>query len=129
MKVKLVVILSLLFYACTLDDEPAIADDGLQGEWILTNVSCFCGFDPDTDFTLTRILFDTDNSKITVIQNGGNTFFREAGVYYYGGQGDRIGFADDTVYRFESNGSLLTLTFQDDPQIADDEVFYSFKRK
>jgi hypothetical protein len=125
---NLLILLSLLLFACNPDDEPVIADAVLEGEWVLTNVSCFCGFEPETDFTLTRILFDTDNDKITVIQNGENTFFREAGEYFYGGQGDRIGFADDTVYRFEINGSLLTLTFQDSLQIADDEISYTFKR-
>ena len=128
MRINLLVVLTLMFYACNPDDETAIEDAVLEGEWILTNVSCFCGFDPGTDFTLTRILFDTDNDKITVIQNGENTFFREAGEYFYGGQGNRIGFADDTVYSFEINDSLLTLIFQDNPQIADDEVSYTFKR-
>ncbi len=71
---KLLIVLSLVFFACNPDDESEIADAVLEGEWVLTQVSCFCGFEPETDFTLTRILFDTDNDKITVIQNGENTF-------------------------------------------------------
>lgn len=128
MKAFFLSVLSVLLVSCDLVDEPVIADAALEGEWILTNVACFCGFEPDTDFTLTRLIFEPENSKITVIQDGDYTFFREAGVYYYGGQGDRIGFSDNRVYRFEINGSLLTLTYQDEPEIADDEVFYTLKR-
>ena len=109
----------ILLVSCNPDDEPAIADAALEGEWILTNVACFCGFEPDTDFTLTRLIFEPENNKITVIQDGD---------YSYGGQGDRFGFSDNSVFRFEINGSLLTLTYQDNPRIADDEVFYTLRR-
>lgn len=128
MKNIFLTVLCILLVSCNPDDEPAIADAALEGEWILTNVGCFCGFEPDTDFTLTRLIFEPENNKITVIQDGDYTFFREAGVYYYGGQGDRFGFSDNSVYRFEINGSLLTLTYQDNPRIADDEVFYTLRR-
>lgn len=129
MKLTFVFFLSILMLACSTDDEPAIADASLEGEWVLTNVTCYCAFGEATNFNLTELVFEPDGNKLTVIQNGEHTFFREAGVHYYGGQGDRIGFSDDTVYRFEVNGPLMTLTYQDVPEIADDEVFYSFKRK
>lgn len=128
MKFRFLIVLSLLFFACNVDDEPVIADAELEGEWQLSNVICYCWFEPDTDFSLTKINFDTDRSKVTVTHDGQYTFFREAGEHFYGGQGDRIDFSDDTVYRFEVEGSLLTLTLQDNPQIADDEVTYVFKR-
>ncbi|APQ17005.1 hypothetical protein BTR34_06570 [Maribacter hydrothermalis] len=118
----------MLFFACNTDDEPVIADAALEGEWQLLNVVCYCSFEPDTDFSLTKINFDTDRSRVTVIHDGQYSFFREAGEHFYGGQGDRIGFSDDTVYRFEVEGSLLTLTLQDNPEIADDEVTFVFKR-
>lgn len=128
MKIKILVIFSMLFFACNQDDEPAIADAALEGEWVLSQILCYCGFEPDIDFALTKINFNTKRDIVTVIQNGKYTFFREAGEYFYGGQIDRIGFADNTVYRFEVDGSQLTLTFQDNPQIADDEVTYVFKK-
>ncbi|TLP82646.1 hypothetical protein [Maribacter sp. ACAM166] len=128
MKVKLLVVLTMLLSACNQDDEPAIVDTALEGDWVLSQVLCYCGFDPDTDFALTQINFDTERDLVTVTQNGEYTFFREAGEYFYGGQVDRIGFSDDSVYRFEVDESRLTLTFQDNPQIADDEVTYVFKR-
>jgi len=55
-------------------------------------------------------------------------FFRETGEHFYGGQADRLGFSDNSVYRLEAEGSLLTLTFQDSTEIADDEVTFLFKR-
>lgn len=128
MRVKLLALLSLVLFACNTDDEPVIADAVLEGEWKLSQVICYCGFEPNADFSLTTVVFDTDRSLVIVNHEGEYTFFREAGEHFYGGQGDRIGFADDTVYRFEVERSLLTLTFQDSPQIADDEVTYVFKR-
>ncbi|MGC1514809.1 MAG: hypothetical protein WA810_04480 [Maribacter sp.] len=113
---------------CVPDDEPAIIDSSLNGEWTLTSVSCFCYFEPENDFTLTKLIFDAKNDKLTVIQNGKYEYFREAGEYSYGGQADRIGFSDNTVYRFEVYGDVLTLTFQDDPLLADDEIVYVLKR-
>lgn len=128
MRIGGVVIISLLFFACNQDDEPAIADSALEGDWVLSQVLCFCGFEPDTNFALTEINFDTDRDRVTVTQNGTYPFFRDAGEYFYGGQGDRIGFADNMVYSFEVDGSRLTLTFQDNPQLSDDEVTYFFNR-
>ncbi len=128
MKAIFLTVLCILLVSCMQDDEPVIADAALEGEWVLTNVACFCFFEPDTDFTSTRLIFEPEDSKITVIHDGDLSFFREAGVYYYGGQGNRIGFSDNSVYRFEINGSLLTLTYQDEPEIADDEVFYTLRR-
>jgi len=53
LKVKLLVVVSMLFFTCNQDDEPAIVDASLEGEWVLSQVLCYCGFEPDSDFTLT----------------------------------------------------------------------------
>tara|TARA_R110002126_G_scaffold65818_2_gene167686 strand:- start:507 stop:893 length:387 start_codon:yes stop_codon:yes gene_type:complete len=128
MKLRFLFVLAVLFFACNPDDEPAIADTALEGEWVLSQVVCYCGFEPDTDFSLTKIVFDTDRDLVIVTHDGEYAFFRETGEHFYGGQGNRLGFSDNSVYRFEVEGALLTLTFQDSPEIADDEVTYIFKR-
>lgn len=128
MKLRFLVVLSLSFFACNPDDEPAIADAILEGKWVLSRVVCYCGFEPNTDFSLTKIVFNSDRDLVTVTHDGEYTFFREAGEHFYGGQADRLGFSDNSVYRFEVEESLLTLTFQDSPQISDDEVTYIFTR-
>jgi hypothetical protein len=128
MKLRFLVVLSLLFLGCDPDDEPTIADAALEGEWVPSQVVCYCGFEPDTDFSLTNVVFNTDRDLVTVTHDGEYTFFRETGEHFYSGQGDRLDFSDNSVYRFEVEGSLLTLTFQDSPEIVDDEVTYIFKR-
>lgn len=123
------VLFLLLFLSCNTFEEDVIWDSGLEGQWTLINISCFCGFTQETDFTQTSLIFDTDNDRLTVVQNGNQSFFREAGTYAYGGESTHIGFSDNTVYRFELNGDILRLEYQDDPQIADDEVVYTFEKQ
>ncbi len=122
------VMISILFISCNQDDGPVIQDTALNGEWILQDISCFCGFDPEVDFSETRLFFDTENDKITVFNDGDYQFFKESGEYYYGGQNNILNFADDTSYQFEIKGEQLSLVYLDNPNIADDEVAYFFVR-
>lgn len=114
--------------SCDSDNDPVIQDTGLNGEWILQEVNCFCAFDADVDFSETRVVFDTQQSTLTVINEGTNRFFKESGEYQYGGQNNILDFTDNTSYQFEVTGNQLTLVYLDNPQIADDEVVYSFGR-
>ena len=95
---------------------------------MLTEISCFCAFDPEIDFTETRLLFDVDTSSVTVINDGNYQLFKESGIYKYGGQNNILSFPDETSYQFEVKGSQLSLIYLDEPNIADDEVAYYFKR-
>lgn len=128
MKRFFLILVTALYLSCETDDQPVILDAGLNGEWILQEVSCFCAFDPEIDFSQTRILFDVENSLLTVFNEGNYQLFKEPGEYYYGGQNNIINFADDTSYQFEINGSQLSLVYLDNPNIADDEVAYFFIR-
>ena len=127
MKLKLVAVLFLLFISCS-DDDRVIEDLALEGEWILSNVVCYCGFEEDIDFSLTTINFDSSRSMVTVTNESEYAFFRENGAHFYGGQANRINFSDGSVYFFETRGEQLTLTYEDNPDIADDEVTFVFTR-
>ncbi|KAA2219591.1 MULTISPECIES: hypothetical protein [Maribacter] len=122
--------LMMLVYliSCDSDNDPVIQDTGLNGEWILQEVSCFCAFDANVDFSETRLIFETDTNTLTVINEGTDRFFKESGVYRYGGQNNVLDFTDNTSYQFEVAENQLTLVYLDNPQIADDEVVYSFRR-
>ncbi|ASV30526.1 hypothetical protein [Maribacter cobaltidurans] len=122
------VMISILFISCNQDDGPVIQDTSLNGEWILQDISCFCGFDPEIDFSETRLFFDTENDKLTVFNDGDNQFFKQSGDYYYGGQNNILTFTDDTSYQFEIKGKQMSLVYLDNPNIADDEVAYFFVR-
>lgn len=127
MKLKIIVVLFLLFISCNSDD-PLIADAELEGEWILSDVVCYCAFEPDIDFSLTKISFDPNRNKVTVTNESEYAFFRDNGEHIYGGQANRINFSDGSVFFFETSGEQLTLTFEDNVDIADDEVTYIFTR-
>lgn len=118
----------VLVFSCETSDDQVILDNQLEGEWMLTEISCFCAFDPEIDFTETRLLFDVDTSSVTVINDGNYQLFKESGIYKYGGQNNILSFPDETSYQFEVKRSQLSLIYLDDPNIADDEVAYYFKR-
>ena len=127
MKLKLVAVLFLLFISCS-DDDRVIDDLALEGDWVLSNVVCYCAFEEDVDFSLTTINFDSSRSMVTVTNESEYAFFRENGEHFYGGQANRINFSDGSVYFFETRGEQLTLTYEDNPDIADDEVTFVFTR-
>lgn len=128
MKRFLGLMILVFLISCDSDNDPIIQDTGLNGEWILQEVSCFCAFDADVDFSETRLVFDTQKSTLTVIHEGSERFFKEAGEYKYGGQNNILDFTDNTSYQFEVTGNQLTLVYLDRLEIADDEVVYSFRR-
>ncbi|SFR53511.1 hypothetical protein [Maribacter stanieri] len=128
MKLRLLIVFSLLFLSCNSDDDRVIEDEAVEGEWVLSNVVCYCGFEPDIDFSLTKIDFNTERSMVTVTHESEYAFFRENGEHFYGGQANRINFSDGNVFRFEVKGSQLTLTYEDSPEISDDEVTFIFVR-
>jgi len=118
----------ILFFSIFSCSPDSVEDEVLNGEWTLTNISCFCGFPDPPDFNMTQIQFLSSQNEVIVINNGESTYFREEGTYSYTGRGNRITFEDGQSFDFEISGSSLQLIFVDEPNIADDEVTYSFER-
>lgn len=103
---------------------------GLQGEWALTKVLCHCAFDEDVDFSTSKLWFATNQTKVTVIHEAGVTYFHDSGNYRYTIQKDTITISDSPRrYTYTIEGNSLTLTYIDNPMIADDEVSYTYVRK
>ncbi|WP_281541459.1 lipocalin family protein [Maribacter aestuarii] len=120
----------LLLFSCSKDEDGKdLEDASLEGSWVLTNVSCFCGFPEDNDFTETLLLFDTEENKVTVDNRGKYEYFKPSGTYSYNGEDNRIKFEDGRNYRFEINKEILNLIFMDEPNIADDEITYTLERE
>ena len=115
-------------FSCSTDEERNTVDDSLEGEWILSNISCFCFFEEDTDFSTTRLRFNTKDGKVTVDNTGSNTYFKESGTYTYSSEGNVIRLSATEAYVITIKGSSLQLVFEDNPDVADDEVSYSFIR-
>ncbi|GEM_PF-1775439 len=126
MKRILISCLLCCFLSCSEDKKDF--DVELNGSWTLTNVSCFCGFPDPPEFNLTEITFDETVNEIIVVNEGSQVYFRENGVYSYADSVDRITLEDGRAYFFEINEDILRLVFIDEPNIADDEISYSFIR-
>lgn len=117
----IVLLMAVMVVACSKDDH----DSELDGRWTLTNVSCFCYFGDDPDFSTHKLVFEGNNLKV---ENSGefNFFTNEAGNYTV--QGNLITFNNGQQYTYVVNPGVLELTFVDEPGIADDEIFFAYKQ-
>ena len=114
----------LLLISCSEDDEDTTPiDAALDGKWILSEAFCFCFFDEDFDFSQHTVSFESASGEVT-IENSINTFFITAlpGIYPYSTNNDIVRINDDLEYRYEISGNTLTLSYVDNPNIADDEI-------
>ena len=102
----------------------------LNGQYILRDVSCFCFFE-DYDFSLNQLWFFP--SKNLLVSKG-----NEYDGVYISSPNEPSGYAliDGVLTLTQSNREYVvnfkndevTLTFIDDPLIADDEITYYFKK-
>ncbi len=118
----------LLFISCS-DDDTVLPDRVLDGKWILSEVSCFCLFDEDFDFSQHTLTFESEEQQ-AIIENSINTFFITAlpGIYPYSANRDIVTINNDREYRYEVLGERLTLTYIDHPDIADDEITLMYNK-
>jgi hypothetical protein len=126
MKKALIILLIVAFVSCTSNDDSEPPNSTLVGEWTLANVSCFCAFPDPPNFNLTTVTFSSTINELTVLNNGNQVYFRENGTYTYSGNDTRITFEDGQAFDIELDEEKLLLIFVDSPEIADDEVNYSF---
>ena len=104
--------------------------DELNGQYILQNVSCFCSF-KDYDFSVYQLWF-FPNKNLIVSKGSGYD-----GVYLSSlNEPEEYNLIDGVLTLTDSNKKYVvnlnsgdvTLTFIDDPLIADDEITYYFKK-
>ena len=104
--------------------------DELSGQYILQNVSCFCSFE-DYDFSISQLWFFPNKSLIVSKGNESD------GVYISSpNEPEKYNLINGVLTLTESNKQYLvnfnndevSLTFIDDPLIADDEITYYFKK-
>lgn len=103
-------------------------DEQLKGQWILNDVSCFCYFS-DYDFTKNQLWFFPDQGSILSRSSaefalGISKINSLAGVQFQDGIIREIASNRDYIYNVD--GDVLTLTYVDNEQIADDEISYYF---
>ena len=122
---------SLLFIVQMCQKDNITKGSGeLNGQYILQDVSCFCFFE-DYDFNLNQLWFFP--SKNLLVSKG-----NEYDGVYISSPNELSGYAliDGVLTLTQSNREYVvnfknddvTLTFIDDPLIADDEITYYFKK-
>ncbi|EAR02418.1 lipocalin family protein [Maribacter sp. HTCC2170] len=123
-RVFLILTISVLFLSCTNDNDDNL-DTSLEGKWTLTNVSCFCFFGDNPDFSRHKITFEKNNLNI---ENTGQFEFLTDAAGTYSIMGNVITFSNGRQYTYVVKTDILELTYVDNPQIADDEIFLEYKR-
>lgn len=123
----------LLFLAlcssCSIDGlrDSDFAEE-LEGQWILEDVRCFCGFQ-DYDFSRNQLwFFPEDGYVLTKSTAPYSLGISESNLL------TRVQFKDKVIhelssgrkYEYSLSGTRLTLTYVDNEQIADDEVSYTY---
>ncbi len=123
-KICAALFLTFLLVSCSSDnnDDP---NTPLEGKWTLTNVSCFCGFGNNPDFSGHKLTFVGNNLEV---ENTGEFKFLIDAAGAYTAQGNVITFKNGRQYTYIVKTDILELTFVDNPQIADDEIFMAYKR-
>ncbi len=117
-------LLTFLLVSCSNDNNDN-TNTPLEGKWTLTNVSCFCGFGNNPDFSSHKLTFEGNNLKVE--NTGEFKFFTDAaGIFTV--QGNLITFKNGGQYTYELKSGALSLTFVDDPKIADDEINLNYKQ-
>lgn len=126
-KLFAVLFMTILFVSCSNDnnDDSNTTPTPLEGKWTLTTVSCFCAFGNNPDFSGHKLTFVGNNLKVE--NTGEFEFFTDAaGIFTV--QGNLITFKNGGQYTYELKAAALSLTFVDDPQIADDEIRLNYKQ-
>lgn len=125
---KVLILFFIIGFASCFNNNDEVEGDSLNGQWTLTNVSCFCDFPDPPEFNLTQVTFVSVDNEVIVSNTGSQIYFRENGTYTYSQNNNRITFNNGDSYDFEITGNTMQLVFVDRPEIADDEVTYSFVR-
>ena len=123
-RISIILLITVILSSCGKDYDDEIKTD-LEGKWTLTNVSCFCGFGDNPDFSGHKITFDGRNLKV---ENLGKFEFLTNAAGAYSVQGNVITLENGQQYTYIVKLDVLELTFVDEPGIADDEVFMEYRR-
>lgn len=100
----------------------------LQGKWELQSANCFCFFPDDFDFAAHKLEFNTTANEV-IVENSDDTFFiTGSGTYPFVINNDGIIIKGSIEYTYRITGTTLTLTFVDNPQIADDEISLTYSK-
>jgi hypothetical protein len=110
--------------SCSKDNDDIINVE-LEGKWILTDAACFCGFEPATDFSVHQITF---YGSILTVTNSGQPQFLVGDSGSYIVNGNLITLHNGAQFTYVVKNDVLELTFVDNPNVADDELFLVYEK-
>ncbi len=104
--------------------------DELEGRWQLQQVSCFCYFE-DYDFTVNELWISAKSSVILSRNQNGQPLGitdNEIVTPIRVRNNELTDLISNRSYTFDLDADVLNIHYIDNPQIADDEISYSFRR-
>ncbi|MFK5973685.1 MAG: hypothetical protein QM485_10435 [Flavobacteriaceae bacterium] len=123
-RVFFMLIVIALSVSCLKDDDDVLNTE-LEGKWILANASCFCFFGDNPDFSGHKITFESGSVNV---ENSGDFQFLINATGAYTENGKVITLKNGRQYSYIIKSDTLQLTFVDEPNIADDELFLEYRR-
>lgn len=127
---KLFVFSVLFMVSMCENDVVTMNSEELEGQYVLQNVSCFCFFE-NYDFSVNQLWFFPDeNLVVSKADTHDGVFITKPNepVDYILIDGVLTLTESNKEYMVNFNDDEVTLTFVDDPLIADDEITYYFKK-
>ena len=104
--------------------------DELEGRWQLQQVSCFCYFE-DYDFTVNELWISAKSSVILSRNQNGQPLGitdNEIVTPIRVRNKELTDLISNRSYTFDLDADVLNIHYIENPQIADDEISYSFRR-
>ena len=102
----------------------------LEGRWQLQQISCFCYFE-DYDFTVNELWISAKSSVILSRNQNGQPLGitdNEIVTPIRVRNNELTDLISNRSYTFDFDANVLNIHYIDNPQIADDEISYSYRR-
>ena len=104
--------------------------DELEGRWQLQQVSCFCYFE-DYDFTVNELWISAKSSVVLSRNQNGQPLGitdNEIVTPIRVRNNELTDLISNRSYTYDLDADVLNIHYIDNPQIADDEISYSYRR-
>lgn len=117
----------LILFTCQKSDIKVV--DSLEGQWVLEEVSCFCNFD-NYSFEENQLWFyPAENLLLSKGISGESVGISELNQpQQYSIKAQTLTLSNGRSYSYELKDNKLLLHYIDVPEIADDEISYTFTK-
>ena len=121
-------ITAFLFLVFSCEESDVQIVHSLEGQWILEDVSCFCVFEDDS-FKDSQLWFFPDKSQLVSKGIEGKSLsVSSLNMPTTYSLIDDVLQIDTKQYTVQYDGDRLTLSYIDNPDIADDEITFYYRK-